>query len=255
MSAAAREAVLRGYCRELKTPTLFREHAGLARQARDGGWDYEDFLLQLLEAEVQARREHTAARRLREARFPEPKTFDTLEWNALEGISRPKLNELSSCEYIERAEDIVLAGPIGTGKTHIAIALGVEAARRRYRVAFVRAAELVRELIEARDERVLGRLHQRYARVALLIVDELGFVPFERAGGELLFNLLADRYERRSTLVTTNLAFSEWVQVFGDEKLTTALLDRLGHHAHVLTTRGHSYRTRRLKGKREAVSG
>ncbi|NIR28694.1 MAG: ATP-binding protein [Desulfuromonadales bacterium] len=174
MSAAAREAVLRGYCRELKTPTLFREHAGLARQARDGGWDYEDFLVQLLEAEVQARREHTAARRLREARFPEPKTFDTFDWNALEGISRPKLNELARCEYIERAEDVVLAGPIGTGKTHIAIALGVEAARRRYRVVFARAAELVRELIEARDERALGRLHQRYARVALLIVDLCG---------------------------------------------------------------------------------
>ncbi len=134
------------------------------------------------------------------------------------------------------------------------ISNAIEAARRRYRVAFVRAAELVRSLLEARDERQLGRLHQRYQRVDLLVLDELGFVPFDQAGGEALFNLLADRYERRSTLITTNLAFSEWVQVFGSEKLTTALLDRLGHHAHILATRGESYRTRRRKGKLAAAA-
>jgi DNA replication protein DnaC len=121
-------------------------------------------------------------------------------------------------------------------------------------VAFVRAADLVRDLREARDERRLGLLHQRYQRVALLVLDELGFVPFDQAGGELLFNLLADRYERRSTMVTSNLAFSEWVQVFGSEKLTTALLDRLGHHAHVLTTRGSSYRTRKRPHPADAAT-
>jgi DNA replication protein DnaC len=249
MNAAARQAVLQEYCRELKMPTLFRQHPALARQARDGGWAYEDFLLQLVEAECLARRDHTAARRLREAHFPELKTFEQLDWAALTGISKPKLQELASGAYIAAHHDVVLAGPIGTAKTHIAIALGVEAARRRYRVAFVRAAELVRELLEARDERTLTRLHQRYRRVDLLICDELGFVPFDRAGGELLFQLFSERYERRSTIVTTNLAFSEWVQVFGDEKLTVALLDRLGHHAHVLTTRGESYRTRKMRPK------
>ena len=152
--------------------------------------------------------------------------------------------ELASCQFIENAEDVVIAGPVGTGKTHLAIALGVEAARRRYRVVFIRAADMVRSLLEARDARTLGRLHQRLLRASLLIVDELGFVPFDRTGGELLFNLLSERHERRSTLVTTNLAFSEWVEVLGDEKLTTALLDRLAHRAHIMTTQGPSYRMR-----------
>lgn len=251
MSEATRRAVIEAHCRELKLPRVLREYETIGRQARNDAWDYEDFLVQTLEIEVHGRREATAIRRIREARFPDLKTFDQVDWSALAGISRPKVMELSSCAYLDRGDDVVVAGPIGTGKTMLAIALGVEAAKRRRRVAFIRAADLVRELIEARDERTLGRLHQRYRRVDLLICDELGFVPFERHGGELLFNLLADRYERRSTILTTNLNFSEWVQVFGDEKITTALLDRLGHHAEILTTRGQSYRTRKRKKAEE----
>jgi DNA replication protein DnaC len=241
---AIRDAVVSEHLRGLKMPGAAKEYQPLARQARDGGWAYEEFLRQVLEAEMRSRQERTAARRLQEAHFPDIKTLDQLEWDALKGISRPKLLELASCDYLTKAEDIILAGPIGTGKTHIAIGLGVEAARRRFRVSFTRAAELVRMLLEARDERLLGRLHRRLERDDLLIVDELGFVPFDRAGGELLFNLLSERYERRSTLITTNLAFGEWVQVFGDAKLTTALLDRLGHHSHILTTKGISFRSR-----------
>jgi DNA replication protein DnaC len=249
MSEATCDAVILEYCKTLKMPAAAREYKALNRQAQDGGWNYEDFLRELLEIEVHSRQQSTAARRIKEAHFPELKTLDQIQWEALQGISKPKILELSSCGYIEKGEDIVLAGPIGTGKTHLAIALGVEAARRRLRVLFTRAANLVRSLVEAKDERNLGRLQQRLYRVDLLIVDELGFVPFDRTGGELLFNVFSERYERRSSLLTSNLAFSEWVKVFGDEKLTTALLDRLGHHSHILTPRGPSFRSRRQKPK------
>lgn len=245
--SAARDAVIAEYIKALKLPTVGRRYPELARQARDEGMPYEDFLRELLEAEIHSRHDHVAERRLKEARFPEVKTLEQIEWDCLEGISRPKLLELSSCGYVDRAEDIVLAGPVGTGKSHVAVALGVEATKRRYRVAFRRAAELVRGLLEARDDRTLGRMHASLERVDVLIIDEFGFVPFDRAGGELLFNLLSERHAKRSTIVTTNLAFSEWVQVLGNEKLTTALLDRLGGRAQVLTTSGPSYRTRKKR--------
>lgn len=251
-NAAAREAVIEAYLKALKLPAFAAEYRGLVRQANDGGWDYEDFLRELLDTELHSREQRTAKRRLKESKFPEIKTLEQLDYKALEGISRQKIAELSRCEFLAKARDCIIAGPVGTGKTHVAISIGVEATRRRFRVAFYRAADLVRLLTESRDERTLTALHRRIRRVDLLILDELGFVPFERAGGELLFDLLSERHEMRSTMITTNLAFGEWVQIFGDEKLTTALLDRLGgHDAHILTTHGESYRTRKLASKEE----
>lgn len=184
-NAPVREAVIEEYLKALKLPAFAGEYRGLVRRANDGGWDYEDFLRELLDAELRSREERTARGRLKEARFPEIKTLDQLDYDALRGISKQKVAELSRCAFLTEARDCIIAGPLGTGKTHVAISIGVEAARRRFKVAFYRAADLLRLLTESRDERTLTALHRRIRRVDLLILDELGFVSFERAGGEL----------------------------------------------------------------------
>lgn len=247
--------MVKAQARSLKMPGLLRAYEALARQAREERWSQEEYLHEVLAVEIQSRAESAVRQRVRDARFPEPKTLDAFDFEASDGVDAAQVTVLARGKWIAEAENLILAGPIGTGKTHLAIALGLEAARQRRHVAFWRAADLVRALIEARDGRELTRLQRRLGRVDLLILDELGFVPFDRVGGELLFNLIADRYERKSVLVTTNLAFGEWPKVFGgDEKLTTALLDRLAHHATVITTKGRSFRMRRRQAQDGAAS-
>jgi DNA replication protein DnaC len=246
VSRAVSSELVRGLARQLKMPGLLRSYDALARQATEERWSHVEYLQEVLSTEVTSRNESAVRQRLRDARFPEEKTLDQYDFSAADGVDAAMLVELARGEWIARGDNVLFAGPVGTGKTHLAIALGIEAARQRRHVAFWRAADLVRTLLEARDERVVGRLMRRLERIDLVILDEVGFVPFDRAGGELLFNVLSARHGRRSVVITTNLAFSEWPKVFGgDEKLTTALLDRLGERATVITTRGKSYRMRR----------
>jgi DNA replication protein DnaC len=248
--AQAATDLVRAQVRPLKMPGLGRAFEALARQAREEGWSHEEYLYEVLAAELTSRADSAVRQRLQAARFPEHKPLDSFDFAVADGIDPKLVLELARGDWIGRAENVLLAGPIGTGKTHLAIALGIEAARQRHHVAFWRAADLVRTLLEARDARELSRLQRRLARLQLLIVDELGFIPFDRTGGELLFNLLSARYERASVIVTTNLAFSEWPQVFaGDEKLATALIDRLADRGTIITTKGKSFRLRRRRGR------
>lgn len=242
--------LLKSQARGLKMPGLGRSFETLGRQAREEKWTYEEFLHEVLSAEQTSRADSAIRARLRDARFPESKTLDAFDFKVAEGLDANQIVELARCEWVRKSDNVLLVGPIGTGKTHLAIALGTEAAKQRLHVAFWRAADLVRSLVEARDKRELTRLERRLMRVDLLVLDELGFVPFDRAGGELLFNAIANRYERKSVLVTSNLSFSEWPKVFaGDEKLTTALLDRLADHATIVTTKGKSFRMRRRQSE------
>ena len=242
--AAVAAELVRTHARTLKMPGLARSFEALARQAREERWTVEEYLDETLAAEVASRAASGVRLRLQAARFPELKPLDTFDVAAAEGLDGAQLLELARGEWIGRAENVLLVGPIGTGKTHLAIALGIEACRQRRHVLFSRAADLVRTLLEARDARALSRLQRRLERVELLILDELGFIPFDRAGGELLFNVLTARYERRATLVTSNLAFSEWNQVFQGERMTAALLDRLTHRCQIFEMNGESFRFR-----------
>lgn len=233
--------LIRAQAKGLQMPGLARVFEGLARQAREEKWAFEDYLQEVLAAEQTSRPESAIKQRIHDARFPKLKTLDRCDFREAEGIDAKLVADLARCDWVMDAKNVLFVGPIGTGKTHLAIALGIEAARERHHVAFWRAADLVRTLVEARDQPELSRLQRRLLRVEVLILNELDFVPFDRIGGELLSNVIADRYERKSVMLTSNLSFSEWPKVLaGDEKLATALLDRLADGATVITPQGKS---------------
>ena len=248
------QMLLAHHLKALKLPTFLREYDKLARQCAEEGVDHTRYLLRLSELELIDRERRMVERRIKLARFPTIKSLDSFDFLAIPSLNKPLVMELGRCEYIDRRENIIALGNSGTGKTHVALGLGLAACQKGLTVGFTTASALVHELMEARDERRLLQLQKRLVGLKLLIIDELGFVPLSKTGAELLFEVFSQRYERGSTLVTTNLPFDEWTDVFGSERLTGALLDRLTHHVHILEMNGESYRLRQSRLRDQATS-
>ena len=239
--------LLEHHLKELKLPTFLREYGKVAGQCAAEGAGHPGYLLRLSELELIDRHHRMVERRIKAARFPATKSLDTFGFLAMPPVNKHLVMQLARCEYVDRRENVIAVGNSGTGKTHVALGLGLAACQRGLPVGFTTAASLVHELIEARDERRLLNLQKKLARLKLLIVDELGFVPLSKTGAELLFEVFSQRYERGPVLVTTNLPFGEWTEVFGSERLTGALLDRLTHRVHILEMNGESYRLRQSR--------
>ena len=239
--------------KSLRLPTVLREYGKLARQCATEGQDHVQFLARLVELEMIDRERRMIERRIKAAKFPAVKSLDSFDFKAIQALNKMQVLELARCEWVERRENVIALGPSGTGKTHIALGLGLSACQKGLSVGFVTAAALVHELMEARDERRLLRLQKQMVGYKLLIIDELGFVPLSKTGAELLFELISQRYERGATLITSNLPFDEWTETFGSERLTGALLDRLTHHVNILEMNGDSYRLGQSKARQNNV--
>ncbi len=249
-SPAPPQILLAHHLRQLKLPTFLREYEKVAAEAAREGLDHVRFLLRLAELELIDRERRMVERRIRAAHFSAVKSFDTFDFTAIPSLNKPLTLELARCEYLIARDNVIALGNSGTGKTHACLALGLAACQRGFPVSFFTAAGLVHQLMEARDERRLLKLQAQLASVKLLIVDELGYVPLSQTGAELLFEIFSQRHERGSTIVTSNLPFEEWTSVFGNQRLTGALLDRLTHHVHILELNGESYRLKQSKARR-----
>lgn len=234
--------ILEQYLQTLKLPSMRASYKKEAEESLKKGDSYEVFLCRLSKEEVLGRLSRQVQTRIQKAHFPSLKTIENFDFNELPTLDKKKVMDLSRGEYLVKKENIIALGNAGTGKTHLAIALGMEACQKGHTVLFKTAAHLVHELIEAHDAKRLLNLQTKLTSQKLLIIDELGYIPFSKAGAELLFEVLSSRYEQGSLIITSNLPFEEWTQVFGCSRLTGALLDRLTHHVHILEMNGKSHR-------------
>ncbi|MDW7673964.1 MAG: IS21-like element helper ATPase IstB [Bacillota bacterium] len=233
-----KEMLLNTYLKQLRLPTILKNY----REAAERDQTFEEFLLCLFEQEVTQREENNLKRRLKHAKFPSIKTLESFDFSAIPSLKKKKVLELSRAGFIEKFENIIIVGNHGTGKTHLATSLALAACRQGYKVRFYNVAGLVNELIMAQSDHNLLKFEKQWLKFDLVVLDELGYLPFSSIGSQLLFQFCSSRYERGSMILTTNLEFAEWTQVFGEEKLTAALLDRLTHKCHILQMNGDSFR-------------
>jgi DNA replication protein DnaC len=247
------EAAIDQHCRLLRLPTIAAQCQRLAKDAVQQQQPYLTYLAELLSAEVDERERHTIERRIKEARLPRIKTLEDFDFSAAPLVSAPQIRELAEGGYINRAEPIIFIGDSGTGKTHLATGLCLAACRQKKRVRFITAAGLVNELVESQHHNQLRRALQRWTRYDLIAIDEMGYVPFAQVGAELMFQVISERAERATLVITTNLPFSEWTQVFPNARLCKALLDRITDRATIIETGSDSYRFKRtIAGKKKA---
>jgi DNA replication protein DnaC len=252
-----KEAVrlLAEHLKSLKLPAFLGEYEKLARQCAAEGLDHSHYLLRLTELELIERKRRLIERRIKGARFPALKDLDGFDFSAIPSLDKNAVLELARCEYVSRSENIIIVGNSGTGKTHIAIALGSAACQQGLSVGFVTAASLAHRLLEIHDEWRLLRLQQQLAAYKILIIDELGYAPLSTAGAGLMFEVVSQRYERGSTIITSNLPLDQWIDVFGTAELAGAVLERLTHHVHILQMNSESYRLRHGMPRRTQPPG
>ncbi|MDO7786092.1 IS21-like element helper ATPase IstB [Desulforamulus aquiferis] len=239
------------YSKQLKTPS-FNRYEDVIRQL-DIDKSYEQFLIQLLKLESASRMESSQKRKINAAKFPYIKTFDEMELSRYEHVSEATFHELASCDFVSKRQNVVMIGNTGRGKTHCSIALGIKACMQGMNVRFYTAANLSNELIEAMEYKRLLKLERQLAKVDLLIIDEASYITFNRHQSELLFKVVADRAEKRSVIISTNLRFSEWTTLFENETMVSALIDRLTFRSHVLNMNGQSFRSENPKNHSKEV--